>query len=101
MRVSFLNDWATESFGAKYYDRGIEALSSKTCLNLLKKSKNKQKEVKSNREIIIDPTEIAEKNCRKFYSSFHKDEKKNSNFNKLMFVRLKLKMKFRFFANLY
>ena len=26
---------------------------------------------------------------------------KNSIFNKLMFVRLKLKMKFRFFANLY
>jgi len=58
---SFLNDWATESFGAKYFDRGIEALSSQTYLNLFKKSKNKQKEVKSNREIIIYPTEIAGK----------------------------------------
>ena len=46
-------------------------------MDLLKKSKNKPKEVKSNREIIIDPTEIAEKNCRKFNSSFHKDEKNN------------------------
>ena len=46
-------------------------------MNLFKKSKNKQKEVKSNREIIIYPTEIAGKNCRKFFSTFHKDEKNN------------------------
>jgi hypothetical protein len=34
VRVAFLNDWAIESFGSHHYNRGIEALSSATCVDL-------------------------------------------------------------------
>jgi hypothetical protein len=43
---------AIESFGRKRFDHGIEALSSQTCVNLLKKGNIKHKQVvKSNREL--------------------------------------------------
>ena len=72
LRISFLNDWALDSFGCKHYELGIEALTSQTCVNLLKKVNTNPKQVDTlNRDYTSDPSEIAEKNTRKFYSNFH------------------------------
>jgi hypothetical protein len=35
VRIAFINDWEIERFGLDYYSRGIEALSSATCVDLL------------------------------------------------------------------
>jgi hypothetical protein len=51
----------------------------------LKKGNIKPKQVvKSNRELKSDPSEIIERNSRKFYSNFHKDEKNNKKEQKLL-----------------
>ena len=54
-------------------------LIPKIQLDLLRKGNIKPKQVvKSTKVPLSDPSEIAERNSRKFYSNFHKDEKNNA-----------------------
>ncbi len=50
MRVAFLSNWALENFGTECYERGIEALTSSTLIEMLKK-KTKPKPKKNEEDI--------------------------------------------------
>ncbi len=88
MRVAFLNDWAIESFGLDHYSRGIEALSSSTCVDLLKQKVTSKpvepiEPVGLKKDIDTDTSDNEEKKGKKYWKNFHRDNKNTPKERKL------------------
>ncbi len=104
VRVAFLNDWAIKSFGSHHYNRGIEASSSATCVDLLKdKNQSKQQEIPSSTGILSDLSDSEERKSKKYWKNFHSENKNSQKEKKLNqddYLLIKIQNEVSLFRNL-
>jgi hypothetical protein len=71
-----LNNRATENFGIDHFNRGIDALSSLTCTELLREKKSKSSNIQTNKKIDFSDNhneEKVEEQKDKYWKRMHKD----------------------------
>ena len=74
--MAFLNEWSTENFGKDHFNRGIDALSSGTCIDLLTKiPREKSKQIREN-TVENSDSDSKIKN-KKYWKNFHSEENNN------------------------
>ena len=72
-----MNDWAIESFGSEHYKRGIDALSSNTCVDLCKTKikPHHEEHLVSKESVVSDTSDNEEKKSKKYWKNFHQNTK--------------------------